>query len=140
MRTIRKTLLVCMIAGLALAGCGHKAPPQPVADKPPQLTHLDHSIDLNSLILHIKLSGTAHGVGYQVDRSEFDPYCKCPSFWRRYFERTPMPNQTGKMLTKLINVGQGQKAYFFRVRAIDSIGRFSAWSKPFFARGVKAPL
>jgi len=137
---MRNVLLICMIAGLALAGCGRKEPPQPVASKPPQLVHLEHALHINSLEINVVVTGQARGVGYQVDRAEFDPYCKCPNFWRRYFERTPVPKQSGKVLTKLINVGQGKKAYYFRVRAIDSLGRFSAWSKPFLVRGEKVHL
>ncbi len=135
-----KALLICMIAGMALAGCGLKQPPQAVADQPPQLIRLEHALHINSLEINVVLAGQARGVGYQIDRAELDPYCKCPGFWRRYFERTPVPKQTGRVLTKLINVGQGEKAYYFRVRAIDSLGRFSAWGKPFFIRGEKVHL
>ena len=133
---MRKTWAIGLCAVLlAAAACGRKLPPQPVADKPPRILRLDHSVQVNSLVLHIVVTGSAEGVGYQVDRAEYDPYCKCPSFWRRYFERTPVPKQSGRELTKLFNIGEGQKAYFFRVRAIDSLGRFSPWSKPFLVRG-----
>ncbi|MDT8375357.1 MAG: fibronectin type III domain-containing protein [Mariprofundaceae bacterium] len=135
---MRKFLLFFVITAFVLAGCGRKEPPQPIADNaPPALVSVEHIITGNSLKLDMVLSGGSGGLGYQIDRAEMDPYCKCPGEWRRYYEEMPNPKNFDKpSLSKLINLRGGDMEYVFRVRAVDALGRFSEWSKPIRARAV----
>jgi len=133
---MRKTLLLLMIAGIVLTACGRKEPPQPVAENaPPAIVSIESVIAGNSLKLDITLSGGKGGIGYQIDRAEIDPYCKCPGFWRRYYEEVPnSKNFERASMPQLINLRGGDFEYAFRVRAVDILGRFSEWSKPIRAR------
>ena len=132
---MRKFLLLFIMAAFVLAGCGRKEPPQPVADNaPPAIVSLKHVASGNSLRLEIEMSGGSGGIGYQVDRAEMDPYCKCPGTWRRHYEELPNPQNFDSPLVQVFNLRGGDIEYVFRVRAIDALGRFSEWSKPIRAR------
>lgn len=134
---MRKFILLFIVAAFVLAGCGRKEPPQPVTDAPaPTITMFKQAVLGNALQLNVKIAGGNYGVGYQVDRSEIDPGCNCPSFWRRYHEEAPSAKNFNKELSMLIRLMADTK-YAFRVRAIDGAGRFSEWSKPFFAESEK---
>jgi len=124
------------MAAFALAGCGRKEPPQPIVDNaPPAIVSIKHLIAGNSLRLDFETSGGSVGIGYQIDRAEMDPYCKCPGIWRRHHEELPNPKNFDKSsMSQLINLRGGDVEYLFRVRAIDALGRFSEWSKPIRAR------
>ena len=126
-------LIVCL--GLVLAGCGRKEPPQVTdAREEPQIVGLEYIIVGNSLKLDFKLAGGADGIGFQVDRTEQDPECKCPSFWRRYFEQPPAADRADRPLVQMFNLQTHKKAFYFRLRAVDGLGRLSPWSKPIFAQ------
>jgi len=131
------TLLVLLVA---MAGCGRKEPPQ-VTDprQPPELASLTYKISGNLLRLELKLAGGAEGLGFQVDRAEQDPGCKCPGFWRRYFEAPPTPRQKEGLIRKSFNLRTHKHAYYFRVRAIDDLGRLGPWSKRIFAQAEDMP-
>ncbi|MCF7822436.1 MAG: hypothetical protein K9M17_08375 [Mariprofundaceae bacterium] len=133
---MRKFLLLFIMAAFVLVGCGRKEPPQPIVDNaPPAIVSITHLISGNSLKLDIEMSGGSGGIGYQIDRAEMDPYCKCPGTWRRYYEELPNPKNFDKSpISKLINLRGGDLEYVFRVRATDALGRFSGWSKPIRAR------
>lgn len=132
---MRKVLLILAIAALALTGCGRKEPPQPIAnDTPPVLTKVSHEISGNILKIEVEISGGSNGIGFQIDRTEIDPYCNCPGFWRRYHEATPFAGNFGKPLSQVITLKDLSKEYLFRVRAIDALGRFSDWSEIIRAR------
>ncbi len=133
---MRKFVLLFVVAAFVLVGCGRKEPPQPVAENaPPTIASLKHTIIRNSLNLDIKTSGGSGGIGYQIDRAEMDPYCKCPGIWRRYYEEMPIPKNFDKSsMSQLINLRSGDVEYLFRVRAIDALGRFSEWSRPIRAK------
>lgn len=133
---MRKFLLLFIMAAFVLAGCGRKEPPQPVADNaPPAIVSLEHFITENILHLDIKMSGGSGGIGYQIDRAEMDPYCKCPGIWRRHYEEMPNPKNFDKpSISQMLNLRGGDIEYVFRVRAVDALGRFSEWSKPIRAR------
>ncbi len=128
---MRKMIVVLAVLGLTLSACGRKEPPQPVADAaPPGIAEISHVIVGNSLKIDLKLVGGSYGIGYQIDRAEIDPYCKCPGFWRRYHEELPSPENMNKTeLTQLITLKNPDIEYAFRVRAIDALGRFSEWSR-----------
>lgn len=126
-------LIVCL--GLMLAGCGRKEPPQVTDERQkPQVVNLNHVISGNSLKLDFKLAGGADGIGFQIDRTEQDPGCKCPSFWRRHYEQPPAADRAGKPLVQMFNLQTHKKAFYFRLRAVDGLGRLSPWSKPIFAQ------
>jgi len=133
---MRKFLLLFIMAAFVFAGCGRKGPPQPIAENaPPAIVSIEHLIAGNSLKLDIKMSGGSGGIGYQIDRAEMDPYCKCPGIWRRHYEVLPNPKNFDKSsISQLINLRGGDIEYLFRVRAVDALGRFSEWSKPIRAR------
>ncbi len=133
---MRKFVLLFIVAAFVLAGCGRKEPPQPIAaNAPPTIVSLKHTIIRNSLNLDIEMGGGSGGIGYQVDRAEMDPYCKCPGTWRRYYEEMPIPKNFDKSsMSQLINLRGGDIEYVFRVRAVDALGRFSEWSRPIRAK------
>jgi hypothetical protein len=133
---MRKFLLLFIVAAFVLVGCGRKEPPQPVADNaPPAIVSIKHFLTENLLHLDIKMSGGSGGIGYQIDRAEMDPYCKCPGIWRRHYEELPNPKNFDRpSIPKLLNLRSGDIEYVFRVRAVDALGRFSEWSKPIRAR------
>jgi len=121
--------------GIAVTGCGRKEAPQVVDPREaPSIASLTHSISGNSLKLDIKLAGGSEALGFQVDRARQEPGCKCPGFWRRYFEAPPLARQKGKAIIKLFDLHTHKKAYYFRVRAVDELGRLSPWSETIFAQ------
>jgi len=123
---------------LALGACGHKAPPQ-VVDKevpPPAIVDLRHELNGPALKLEFVLQGNPAGVGYQIDRAEIDPYCKCPGMWRRYYEQQPYADQVGERVTKLLNLRLRNQDFLFRIRAVDVDGRLGPWSEPIRAHAV----
>ena len=127
---MRKVLLILAIAALVLSGCGRKEPPQPVtSNAPPAIVKVSHELEGNIVRITIESSGGSDGIGFQMDRAEIDPYCNCPSFWRRYYEQTPRAENFGNPLSQLVTLKDLEKEYAFRVRAIDALGRFSEWSK-----------
>lgn len=125
-----KILFAAIAVLLLLAGCGRKEMPQPVVDAPPPvITAITHELVGKSLKIEMQISGGSHGVGYQIDRAEIDPFCNCPGFWRRFVEATPREENLGKQsLSELITLKTPKTEYAFRVRAIDLFGRFSEWS------------
>jgi len=132
---IRKILIVGMLAML-LAGCGRKEPPQVLAKgAPPQIVELTHEVNGPALVLNFRLLGSERGVGYQIDRAEMDPYCKCPSMWRRYYDQPALPQQVNTPLKKLISLGS-YRQFLFRIRAVDADGNLGKWSKPMHAQAV----
>jgi len=120
-----------LLAVLLLAtACGRKEPPQVMVDTgPPEIATLN-VIDANpSNKVEIELVGGEGGVGYQIDRAEMDPYCKCPSVWQRYYEEPPQVKNNTRKLKKMIRLEVGGHDYVYRFRAIDALGRLGAWSK-----------
>ena len=129
----RLTLILCL--GLIFAGCGRKEPPQVTDERQePQIVGLEYIVSGNSLKLNFKLAGGADGIGYQVDRTDQDPDCKCPSFWRRHYELPPAAERAGKSLVQMFNLKTHKRVFYFRVRAVDGLGRLSPWSKPILAQ------
>ncbi len=123
--------LVAVTAVLLLIGCGRKEAPQAVNDSAlkPQIVDLAHTFDIGLLQLDFSLKGNPAGVGYQIDRAEVDPYCNCPSFWRRYDERLPNPKLLEDPIKKLITITVKDRAFLFRIRAYDNEGNIGPWSK-----------
>ena len=126
---MRNSVLFMMVA-LLMAGCGRKEPPQAIieSDKP-VIASLKVVNAAPSNKLEIRLAGGAGGVGYQIDRAEMDPYCKCPSMFQRYYEEPPMVQNYNRLLKKMIRLEVGGHDYVYRVRAIDAAGRLGAWQR-----------
>jgi len=116
---------------LLLAGCGRKEPPQVIVDaSPPEIATLNISDAKTSKKIELQLTGGQNGVGYQIDRAEMDPYCKCPSLWQRYYEEPPQLKNNTRTLQRMLRLNEGKHDYTFRLRAIDNVGRLGSWSKP----------
>lgn len=127
--------VLCLAILVLLSGCGRKELPQLTGEGPPPvISEITHIVEGNILVLNLRLQGGANGIGYQVDRAEVDPYCKCPGFWRRFFERPPMLGQAGKQLDRNIDLNTSVGEYVFRVRATDGLGRLGPWSRIFRAK------
>jgi len=130
------------LAGLMLAmiltGCGHKEAPHPVSDSlvKPQLLGLQYEQAGNVLKLSFELRGDPKGVGYQIDRTQIDPYCQCPGFWRRYHEQQPLADLVNRTTKKIVNLKTSKVEFVYRLRAIDVNGNFGPWSKLIRAHGV----
>lgn len=116
---------------LLLSGCGRKEEPRIAVDDTfkPQLIDLKHQVVGNVLELSYTLQGNPEGVGVQIDRTEMDPYCKCPGFWRRFQEDTPLARNVGVETKKLVNLKVMNKRLLFRIRAVDLDGNIGPWSK-----------
>ncbi len=129
-------LATTLVIALALAGCGRKEPPVPMAESaPPVIVSMTHAVHVNVLAIDVVLNGGgAGGVGYQVDRAPIDPYCNCPGFWRRYQTQPAQPSLAGVHTKILLDLRGGTIAYAFRIRAVDAIGRLGPWSKIIRAR------
>lgn len=133
---LRKFVIVGMLAML-VAGCGRKEPPQVVVEgAPPQLVELTSEVNGPALVLNFRLLGNKRGLGYQIDRAEMDPYCKCPTMWRRYFDQPALPQQVNEPIKKLINLGSYNREFLFRIRAVDVDGDLGEWSEPIHAQAV----
>jgi len=128
---------ILLMAVLVLGGCGRKEAPQIAYDsQAPQLLGLQHELSGMVLKLDFELAGSPEGVGYQVDRAEIDPYCKCPGLWRRYLEELPMSKNVGVPITKILKLRSTTVEFVFRIRAIDTAGQFGPWSKHIRTLGV----
>ncbi|TLS66958.1 hypothetical protein FE236_04195 [Mariprofundus erugo] len=135
MRKIQLFGTMLLISVLLLSACGRKEAPQIAGTEKPQISDLRDQVVGNVLELQFVLSGNEHGVGFQVDRTELDPYCQCPGMWRRLYDRAAMPGQTGET-KKLIKLKNDKTEYLFRIRAYDADGNLGPWSHAIHAKGV----
>jgi len=135
-RYVKLSVLLCLLLTLALNGCGRKQLPQVTNDTTvmPQISDLSHEITVNVLRMEFTPEGDAQGVGFQIDRTEMDPYCKCPGFWRRFYERPALARYANKETYKLITLKTKGVPYLFRIRAVDAAGNLGPWSKLIHAR------
>jgi len=122
--------LLLVLTLLLIAGCGRKEPPQVIVDADvPEVASIKVTDAEPSKKLEIQLAGGAGGVGYQLDRAEMDPYCKCPSGWLRYYEEPPLERNNTRVLQKMIRVEVAGHDYVYRLRAIDAAGRLGVWQR-----------
>ncbi len=134
----RRFTWACLLTAVVLGGCGKKEMPQPVVagSEKPQLVDLSYEQAGNVLKLSFTLKGNPAGLGYQVDRTEIDPYCQCPGFWRRYHDQQPRADLANRTIRKIINLNSGQAEYVYRLRAVDLDGNLGPWSKSIRARSI----
>jgi len=127
-----------LILSFGLAACGRKETPVPVVPEnaKPQIQNLESEIAGNILKLSFTLTGNPAGMGYQIDRTQIDPYCKCPGFWRRYYDQQPLSHLANDNTAKNLNLKTDKIEYLFRIRAVDQNGSFGPWSRAIHARGV----
>jgi len=134
----RRFIWACLLTAVVLGGCGKKEMPQPIVagSEKPQLVNLSYEQAGNVLKLNFSLRGNPAGLGYQIDRTEIDPYCQCPGFWRRYYDQQPLADLVNRNIKKIINLRTARIEYVYRLRAIDLDGNLGSWSKSIRARGV----
>ncbi len=125
-----RNMMLLILGVLLMAGCGRKEPPQAIVDTTAPVVATLKVIDADpSKKLEIQLAGGAGGVGYQIERAEMDPYCKCPSVWRRYYEEPPLEKNNTRMLQKMIRMEVSGNDFVYRLRAIDAAGRLGSWHR-----------
>ncbi|MDQ6994954.1 MAG: hypothetical protein Q9M18_05105 [Mariprofundaceae bacterium] len=130
---MRKLCFIVLAAWL-MTGCGRKEPPQAWVDKgEPRIAHLKLINAGPSKKLKLQLADGEGGVGYQLERSEIDPYCQCPSTWHPFTEVPPSRSYEGKTLERVLRFEIGGHYFLYRVRAIDALGRLGQWSETFQA-------
>ncbi|MDQ6991907.1 MAG: hypothetical protein Q9M31_00390 [Mariprofundus sp.] len=129
--------LLLLTVGISLSACGRKEAPQiSTGDEKPQINNLRDQVVGNVLELKFTLTGMAKGVGFHVDRTQIDPYCHCPGFWRRFYDRPALPVQVGVESKRLIKLKNDTVEYLFRIRAYDIDGNLGPWSHAIHAKGV----
>ncbi len=123
---MRFVLPLCL---LLLTHCGLKTDLVVYDDSAPkpQLSHLSYQVSGQVLQLALGIAGGSGAVLYQVDRAMVDPECQCIGNWLRYYESSPSQQRSG--LKRNVRLRYPDKIYAFRVRAVDSLGRKSAWSQ-----------
>jgi len=129
--------LIVLAAILLLTACGLKEAPQLVEDLgPPAITDFQYSLEGNGVRMTFRLAGGAGGIGYQIDRTEIDPFCDCPGFWRRFYEQPPLARQAGKLQQRTLGI-PFERSFAFRVRAIDGLGHLGPWGEVIRVRAEK---
>ncbi|MDX8408906.1 MAG: hypothetical protein R8J84_02495 [Mariprofundales bacterium] len=127
-----RRLTMVVMGLLLLTGCGRKEPPQPLTDQtaPPSIASMQTEQAYNSLKLTMHLAGGGGLLGYQIDRAQIDPFCHCPTPWRRDYEMQPKKAMDQGEVIRLITVRTGNVEFLYRIRAVDALGRLGSWSKP----------
>ncbi len=131
---MRNLILASVITLIALGGCGRKEMPQADTSEPLRLVNLQHEKAISVLQLRFTILGGVGPIGYQIDRAEIDPVCKCPTMWRRHFEQPALPRLKGKELIRNIRLLTHKREFLFRIRAVDSMDNLGAWSAPIRVR------
>jgi len=130
---MRNLMLGGLIALIALGGCGKKEFPQPDTNAPLRIVNLSINKEVSILNMKFTIVGGYGNVGFQIDRAVLDTVCNCLTPWQRHLEQEPLPNRRG--VEQVRNVKLSYKRDFaFRIRAVDSAGNLSPWSKPVQAR------
>jgi len=130
-KSLLHTLSILFVAILLLSGCGRKEAPQISTDAAakPQIVNMVYNFEIGLVRMNFSLKGSPAGVGYQIDRTEEDPYCKCPGFWRRYQDQEPHPKLLEKPINKMISLTAADRVFLYRIRAYDDEGNIGPWSK-----------
>jgi len=88
---------------------------------------VSYQVTDNMFRMQMDIIGGSGAVMYQVDRAEEEADCKCIGNWLRYYESTASEQRIA--LTRHIKLRRPHVIYAFRVRAKDTLGRVSVWSK-----------
>jgi len=136
---MRNLFLGGLVALLALGACGKKEFPQPDTSEPLRIVGLESTVNVSVLQVSFTILGGFGNVGYQVDRAEVDPVCDCLTSWQRYFEQPTLPNQKGRSLQRTFKLLNAERAFAFRIRAVDTAGNLSPWSAPMRASADAHP-
>ena len=120
---------VIVVLLVLLASCGKKTGLIVYDDSAPEpeLTQVSFQTSATTFDLFLSIQGGSGAVWYEVDRAEIDPSCNCIAGWLRYYESSPSAQRSG--LEHHFKLRMQGMVYAFRVRAVDSIGRKTAWSK-----------
>jgi len=134
--------LVWVMLCLLLLGCGRKEMPQleNTEQRPPIISQLSHTVTGQVVQFNLKLEGGKQGIGYQVDRTSIDPYCKCAGSWQRYSEMAPQLRHQGQVIRRIFTLPLEDTVYLFRIRAVDAQGHLGSWSKTMQAHSDKNRL
>lgn len=121
-----KSLVILSL--LLFTGCGLKTGLVVYDDSAPlpELTALSYQQEADYLTFQLDILGGGGVVFYQIDRGKVDPDCQCISDWLRFYESSPSQQRIG--LKRQIKM-RSNALYAYRLRAVDSLGRQSAWSK-----------
>ena len=76
----------------------------------------------------MRLAGGGGILGYQIDRAQIDPICRCPTPWQRDYEFQPRKDMDQKEVLRLITIRTTDVVFLYRIRAIDALGRLGKWS------------
>jgi predicted small lipoprotein YifL len=136
---MRNLFLLGMLTLVALGGCGRKELPQPDTSAPLRIVDLKAEKAVSVLQLRFTIQGGFGPVGYQIDRAEVDPVCSCLTAWQRYFEQPALTHQKDTQLVRNLKLLDPHREFAFRIRAVDSVGNLSTWSKPMRARADPIP-
>jgi len=134
--------VICLMLFLLLLGCGRKEMPQLQggALHPPRVVQLNHTVMGQVVRFDLKLEGGHGGIGYQLDRTLIDPYCKCAGSWQRYSEMVPQLRHQGQSIHRMFGLPLEDTVYLFRIRAFDAQGHLGPWSKTMQAHSDKNRL
>ena len=118
-----------VLSAFFLGACGKKTGLIVYDDSAPEpeLTQVSFQTSATTFDLFLSIQGGSGAVLYEVDRAEVDPSCNCIADWLRYYESSASAQRTG--LEHHFKLRWQGVVYAFRVRAVDSIGRKTAWSK-----------
>jgi len=130
MKTLTPVKLIAIaVLLLSITACGRKEVPQPIVNSgPPEIASLEILESDSSTQIVVTLAGGEGGIGFQVDRSEIDPFCNCPTFWQRHYEEPPLAYNAGKEYTRMLRNTIGKLPFVYRLRAVDATGRLGPWS------------
>ncbi len=131
--------LLGMVLGLVMVGCGRKEMPQPVLEQtpPPSIVSLAYEQHYNSIRVTMRLAGGGGFLGYQIDIAQTDPICHCRTPWQRDYELQPRKGMDQKDVVRLITIHKAGVEFFYRIRAVDALGRLGPWSKTIRAQPVE---
>jgi hypothetical protein len=126
---LRLLMLFSVLMSLALmqTACGLKTGLVVYDDSAPlpELVSVSHTLSEHQLSLNIDMQGGSGAVAYQIDRAVIENNCKCIGNWLRYYESSASVKRKGLIR----NIKRyAHTSYAFRLRAIDQLGRKSAWS------------
>ncbi len=126
-----------MFSTFLLGACGKKTDLVVYDDSAPEpeLTQVSFQASATTFDILLSIQGGSGAVRYEVDRAEVDPSCNCISGWLRYYESSPSMRRSG--LAHHFQLRKPDVVYAFRVRAVDSLGRKTAWSKVMKTSSVK---